>query len=91
MNTNPVAISSGSGSGATSNTATTGGIDSMFLQLLLTQLKNQDPLSPMDPSTFVQQLAQVTTLDQLTQINQLLQNTLGKSTSTTGNSNSGGH
>lgn len=58
-----------------------GGIDTMFMQLLMTQLKNQDPLSPTDPSSFVQQLAQVTTLDQLTQINQLLQNTLGKSSS----------
>ena len=27
-----------------------------FLQLLTTQLKNQDPLSPMDTNTFTQQL-----------------------------------
>lgn len=30
----------------------------MFLQLLVAQLQNQDPLSPMDSSTFVTQLAQ---------------------------------
>ena len=66
----------------------TGNVDSMFLQLLITQLKNQDPLSPADPSAFVQQLAQVTSLDQLTQINQLLQNTLGGYST---NSSSGGH
>jgi len=53
----------------------------MFMQLLITQLQHQDPLSPMDPSNFVDQLVGVNSLDQLAQINQLLQNTLG-STST---------
>jgi len=57
-------------------------MDSMFMQLLITQLQNQDPLSPMDPSTFVTQLVGVNSLDQLTQINQLLQNTLGSSNTT---------
>ena len=70
----------------TGSSTGTSSIDSMFMQLLITQLQNQDPLSPMDPSTFVQQLAQVTSLDQLTQINQLLQNTLGGATT----SSSGG-
>lgn len=70
---NPAARSAEAGSASNSG----GSVDSMFMQLLITQLKNQDPTSPMDPSAFVQQLAQVTTLDQLTQINQLLQNTLG--------------
>jgi len=78
MTTNGISAAADSGSGATNTTGSGSSVDSMFMQLLITQLKNQDPLSPMDPSTFVQQLAQVTTLDQLTQINQLLQNTLGK-------------
>ena len=56
----------------------------MFMQLLVTQLKNQDPLSPMDPSTFVTQLVGVTQLDQVSQINQLLQNTLASSSTTGG-------
>ena len=88
MTTNPVNhAAAGSGStGSTSNGS--GSIDSMFMQLLITQLKNQDPTSPMDPSAFVQQLAQVTSLDQLSQINQLLQNTLGGLSTTT--SSSGG-
>ena len=64
-----------------------GGMDSMFMQLLVTQLQNQDPLSPMDPSTFVTQLVGVNSLDQLTQINQLLQSTIGTSSTTS----SGGH
>jgi flagellar basal-body rod modification protein FlgD len=66
----PAAQSSGSSS--TSGSSGTG-IDSMFMQLLITQLQNQDPLSPMDPSTFVTQLVGVNTLDQVSQINQLLQ------------------
>jgi flagellar basal-body rod modification protein FlgD len=90
MATSPV-ISSTPTNGATdagtsSITGSAGNIDSMFMQLLITQLQNQDPLSPMDPSTFVTQLSQVTSLDQLTQINQLLQNTLGGTTT----SSSGG-
>jgi flagellar basal-body rod modification protein FlgD len=70
-----------------SNNSLGGGMDSMFMQLLVTQLQNQYPLSPMDPSTFVNQLVGVNSLDQLTQINQLLQSTLGSSSTT----NAGGH
>jgi flagellar basal-body rod modification protein FlgD len=35
-----------------------------FLQLLVSQLENQDPESPQDPSQFVTQLAQFTQLEQ---------------------------
>jgi flagellar basal-body rod modification protein FlgD len=69
-------------SGSTGNSAFGGGLDGMFMQLLVTQLQNQDPTSPMDPSTFVTQLVGVTTLDQVTQINSLLQGEVsGTSTS----------
>lgn len=44
-----------------------------FMTLLTTQLQNQDPTNPVDPTQFVTQLAQFTTLDQVTQINELLQ------------------
>jgi flagellar basal-body rod modification protein FlgD len=40
-----------------------------FLQLLITQLKNQDPLSPADPTQFVSQLASFSSLEQMTQLN----------------------
>ena len=40
-----------------------------FLQLLITQLQNQDPLSPADPTQFVSQLAQFSSLEQMTQLN----------------------
>lgn len=41
-----------------------------FLQLLVTQLQNQDPTSPTDSSTFMTQLAQFSTLEQETNISQ---------------------
>jgi flagellar basal-body rod modification protein FlgD len=40
-----------------------------FLMLLVTQLKNQDPLSPMDGTEFTAQLAQFSALEQLQSIN----------------------
>ena len=43
-----------------------------FLQLLVTQLKNQDPTQPQDSSQFVAQLAQFTSLEKLTSMNQSL-------------------
>ena len=44
-----------------------------FLTLLTTQLKNQDPLSPMDGNQFTQQLVQMTGVEQQLLTNQLLQ------------------
>ena len=40
----------------------------VFLQLLVAQLKNQDPLSPADGLQFVTQLTQFTSLEQSTQM-----------------------
>jgi flagellar basal-body rod modification protein FlgD len=42
----------------------------MFMTLLVTQLKNQDPLEPQDGAQFVAQLAQFNSLDQLIGIKQ---------------------
>ncbi len=39
-----------------------------FLQLMMDQLKNQDPTSPSDPSQFLSQLASFSTLEQETSI-----------------------
>ena len=44
--------------------------ENSFLTLLVTQLKNQDPLSPQDSSQFVAELAQFNSLNQLISINQ---------------------
>jgi flagellar basal-body rod modification protein FlgD len=41
-----------------------------FLNLLVTQLKNQDPLQPMDNTAFVAQLAQFSNVEQLVAVNE---------------------
>jgi flagellar basal-body rod modification protein FlgD len=43
-----------------------------FLQLLVAQLKNQDPLNPMNAEDFAAQLAQFSSVEQLIQINDTL-------------------
>jgi len=40
-----------------------------FLQLLVTQLKNQDPLSPTDNTQFVSQMAQFSSLESMQNLN----------------------
>jgi flagellar basal-body rod modification protein FlgD len=45
-----------------------------FLTLLITQLKNQNPLSPMESSDFTAQLAQFSSLEQLFGMNETLAN-----------------
>jgi flagellar basal-body rod modification protein FlgD len=56
------------GTGAAANSATTlGGTN--FLTLMLAQLKNQDPTSPVDSNTFLTQLAQLSQVQGITQLN----------------------
>lgn len=43
-----------------------------FMTLLVTQLKNQDPLNPMDNAQVTSQLAQLETVNGITQLNQTL-------------------
>jgi len=39
-----------------------------FLQLLVTQLQNQDPLNPQDNSSYIAELAQFSSLEQMTNV-----------------------
>lgn len=64
---------------ATSNSSSASSSDSlggqpvseqMFLQLLVAQIKNQDPLNPSDSTQFVSQLAQFSDLEQTIAIRQ---------------------
>lgn len=40
-----------------------------FLQIMIAQLRYQDPTSPMDSSKFIEEMAQFTTLEQITNLN----------------------
>ena len=48
-----------------------------FLQLLVTQLKNQNPLDPQDNSAFVAQLAQFSSLEGITTLNSTVSSLAG--------------
>jgi len=61
---------------ATAMKKTTGINKDDFLQLLVTQLKSQDPMNPQDSSEFVAQLAQLTQVEQTYNINTNLKNLL---------------
>jgi flagellar basal-body rod modification protein FlgD len=68
--TGPSAASSStnaSGTGALANSTTLGGTN--FLTLMLAQLKNQDPTSPVDSNQFLNQLASLSTVQGITQLN----------------------
>ncbi len=54
----------------TTSSSTTSSTDSTFMQLLLAQLQNQDPMSPMDGNQLASQLVQMNLLDEVTQIQQ---------------------
>ena len=45
-----------------------------FLQLLVTQMKNQDPLDPQDNGEYLSQLAQFSALEQMTNVSEGLTN-----------------
>jgi flagellar basal-body rod modification protein FlgD len=63
----------------------------MFLKLLVAQLKNQDPTSPMDQKDMLGQMAQFSTVEQLTNLSKTMEgmsfsssvNLLGKTVSYT--------
>ena len=73
---------------STASGALTGGVQmgkEDFLQLLTTQLRYQNPLSPEDPKDFVAQLSQFSSLEQLINVNTKLEDS-SKSTAAMQNS-----
>ncbi|MGP8243195.1 MAG: flagellar hook assembly protein FlgD [Bryobacteraceae bacterium] len=57
--------SSSSASSSSSSSSSSAPTEQMFLQLLVAQLQNQDPLNPTDSTQFVSQLAQFSELEQV--------------------------
>jgi len=76
-----------SSSSSTSNSTPSANVTTNeFLQLLITQLQNQDPLAPMDNSQFVTQLATFNSLEQLMSINKAVTKLAGASTNSSNSS-----
>ncbi|KAF1052611.1 MAG: Basal-body rod modification protein FlgD [Stenotrophomonas maltophilia] len=68
------ASSSSSSSSTTSSTGTSALGKDSFLQLLVTQLNNQNPLDPQDNTEFVSQLAQFSSLESMENLDTTLGN-----------------
>jgi flagellar basal-body rod modification protein FlgD len=69
-------VTSSTSSSSTSSMAATSASDiqDRFLTLLVTQLKNQDPLSPMDNSQITTQLSQISTVSGIGKLNDTMNN-----------------
>ncbi len=57
---------------ATPSTSANGAIQDRFLKLLVTQMKNQDPLNPLDNAQVTSQLAQINTVNGIEKLNTTL-------------------
>lgn len=71
-------LNAANGTGKKTASATNDAQD-RFLKLLTTQLKNQDPLNPLDNAQMTSQLAQISTVDGIEKLNATLQKLLSSS------------
>ena len=62
----------------------------MFLQLLVAQIQNQDPLNPTDSTQFVSQLAQFSELEQVIGIRQDVEGAIAANSTGAGTNNTDG-
>src|SRR3954453_16603838 len=75
MATNPVGAAAdliNSFNQAGKQASATAGLQDRFLKLLVTQMKNQDPLNPMDNAQVTSQLAQISTVSGIDKLNQTM-------------------
>ena len=72
MNINSINQNAASDTARPATTSKVGADQEMFLKLLVAQMKNQDPLNPQDGTQYMTQLAQFSSLEQLTGINSKL-------------------
>lgn len=73
-----VSQSAASAAATAANPATQG--EDRFLKLLVAQLKNQDPLSPLDNAQLTSQMAQISTVSGIDKLNQTLSALSGQMT-----------
>ena len=67
------ALNTQGGAAASAAASTATASQSAFMTLLVTQLKNQDPLNPMDNAQMTSQMAQINTVSGINQLNTTLQ------------------
>jgi flagellar basal-body rod modification protein FlgD len=73
MNVTSATDSTSKSSSSTSTTTSSTGVDyNTFLQLLVAEMKNQDPTNPMDTSQYMSQFAQLSSVEQAMQTNNKL-------------------
>jgi len=73
----PVASSAAAAAASSAAASSQVPSEEMFLQLLVEQIKNQDPLNPTDSVQFVSQLAQFSELEQVIAIRTDIEGTAG--------------
>ena len=73
--------SSNSQTSASSGSSSTTPTEEMFLNLLVAQIQNQDPLNPTDSAQFVSQLAQISELEQTIGIRSDIETYMGSQSS----------
>jgi flagellar basal-body rod modification protein FlgD len=70
---NASANGTGNSTSNTSSASMNGLNPNDFMTLLVAEIQNQDPTQPMDPTTFMSQLVDLNQLEQVTAINQVVQ------------------
>ncbi|MBI5920412.1 MAG: flagellar hook assembly protein FlgD [Betaproteobacteria bacterium] len=66
-------------SGKTTGTNSMSETEDRFLKLLVTQLRNQDPLNPLDNAQMTSQMAQISTVNGIEKLNTTLQSLISNS------------
>ena len=71
-NSATAALANASSSTLTGTTKNAAGSEDRFLKLLVAQLSNQDPMNPMDNAQMTSQMAQISTVTGVQQVNQTI-------------------
>ena len=71
-------LAAASASSSSSSTSDTQATSDRFLKLLVAQMQNQDPLSPMDNAEVTSQMAQINTVTGIQQLNTTMQSLAGQ-------------